>query len=452
MNLPRFFARHNIFYGWIVVFVCFVVISLVFGVRLSFGLFFDALTRPGAGGETFGWTRGDTAGIFSISMVVFAATGTLFGWLLDRWGPRRLFVLGLLLMISGLVLTSRMTSLWQFALYYGVWTSLGITALGLSIQAATVSRWFDRLGRRGLAIGLAFAGSGAGILVMAPLVERIISLFGWRQAYLVLALLLLLVPLPLALLFLRNSPQTLGLRPDGQPEPLAPLALNAAEDRRVRTVPGWTFGRALQTGRFWLLMLAGACSLFTLRMVSVHGVAYLVDRGVSRLTAATVLGAAGLITALAFVAFGALSDRIGRGNAFYLSSAAQAVALVALLTLPPAGGPASVVMLYVYALFWGIGEGGRSGLLTAMASDAFPGPAQGTIVGTMGAFFGLGAAGGSWLGGLVYDWSGQYAMAFHVALLATALATAAVAGASFVARHRAVMLAPEPKHTGSGIG
>jgi len=428
MHLPRWLAQRNIFYGWIVVGVCFVVIALTFGVRLSFGIFFDALIREGPDGQAFNWTRADTAGIFSISMVVFAGTGTLFGWLLDRLGARRVFVLGLLLMISGLLLTSRMTSLWQFALYYGLWTSLGVTALGLTIQAATLSRWFSRHGQRGLAIGLAFSGTGAGILVLAPVVERVISRYGWRSAYVLLAALLLLVALPVTLLFLRDDPAQLGLHPDGAPSTTADSYRSPASSRRppISSLqsPSWTFRAAAGSVSFWLLMLSGTYSLFTLRMVSVHQVAYLVDRGVPRLTAATVIGAAGLITALAFIGFGGLSDRMGRAHAFHLGAIAQIVALLVLMGLPPA---APTPILYLYALFWGIGEGGRSGLLSAIVSDSFPGPAQGTIVGTLGAFFGVGAAAGSWLGGAVYDWTGEYMLAFQIALLATLAATAAVA-------------------------
>ncbi|MEZ4582961.1 MAG: MFS transporter [Caldilineaceae bacterium] len=143
--LVRRLQRPGIFYGWVIVLVSFLIIAFVFGVRLSFGIFFDALTRD----SDFGWSRADTAGVFSVTMLVFAATSTSIGWLLDRWGPRRVYSAGILIMASGLWLTSRMTSLLDFYLFYGVWTGLGITVLGLSMHAATIARWFDRLGRRG---------------------------------------------------------------------------------------------------------------------------------------------------------------------------------------------------------------------------------------------------------------------------------------------------------------
>lgn len=438
-GLPALLHKRRIFYGWVVVFVSFVVVCLAFGVRLTFGIFFEALTRD----SEFGWGRGATAGVFSLSMIVFALGGAPVGWMLDRLGSRRVFVTGILVLVSGLVLTSLLTSLWQFYLFYGVWTGLGITILGLAVHAAMLSRWFDRQGRRGLAIGLAFSGTGVGILLLAPAVERLIAAYNWRVAFLFLALLLVVLALPLTLLLLRDSPDELGLTPDGAtvhhsrevvdhpsnaPAAHAPLAHldTPIPNSQVLSNPhraDWSWARAARTPAFWLLMLSGMLSLFTLRMATVHQVAHFVDNGVSRLTAATVFGSSGLVTALAFIGFGSLSDCIGREQSFYLGSLAQITALGLLIGLWEGAPP---VFLYAYALLWGIGEGSRSGLLTAIASDTFPGPAVGVIVGTLGGFFGLGAALGSWLGGAVYDWSGSYVPAFQVALAATLVASASI--------------------------
>ena len=415
--------QRGIFYGWIIVFASFVITSLVFGVRLSFGIFFEALTRPDASGITaFNWTRADTAGVFSLTMLVFAVLGTPSGWFLDRFGVRSSFSVGLLIMSSGLFLTSRMTNLAQYYLFYGVWTGVGITLLGLTLHAVVISRWFDRQGRRGLAIGLAFSGTGIGILILAPLLERTITHAGWPAAYRLLSLALLLIGLPLAFLLMRDYPTHLGLTPDKPSQDRAKAPMPAQARRAAPAVP-WTLGRAVRSLTFWLIMGSGLLSLFTLRMVSVHQVAHFVDKGVPRLTAATVFGSAGIVTAIAFIVFGTLSDRMGRGMAFYIGAVAQSAALILLIILWQ-GAPTAV--LYLYAILWGIGEGSRSGLLTALASDTFSGPALGTIVGTLGAFFGLGAALGSWLAGYIYDTSGSYLLAFEIALAATIVATLGV--------------------------
>ncbi|NJN15625.1 MAG: MFS transporter [Oscillochloris sp.] len=416
LSVERFAAalnRRGLFYGWVIVWICFLVLCVNFAVRLSFGIFFEAFTR----GNEFNWTRADTAGVFSLSVLVQAFTSGLVGWMLDRLGARAVYVIGLLVLGSGLIVTSRMQSLVDFFLAFGIWTGLGTAILGLTIHGATISRWFGRDGGRGLAIGMAYAGTGMGILVLAPLLERVIATIGWREAYLMLAGCALLLALPMVLLLLCTSPRDLGLHPrDGAD------SAGVGANRKSDII--WTFGAAMHSPAFWLLMLAGFASLYTLRMITVHQVAHFVDQGVPRLTAAAIFGGAGLITAASYISFGFLSDRIGRAQAFYFGALAQAIALVMLLFLPL---NAPSWYLYTYALLWGIGEGSRSGLLTAIVSDRFGGAQIGAIVGTLGGFFGFGAAVGSWAGGLIYDGLGGYALAFSSAIVATGLACACVA-------------------------
>jgi MFS family permease len=228
---------------------------------------------------------------------------------------------------------------------------------------------------------------------------------------------------PLTLLLLQDSPARLGVLPDG-------LTRDPSTDEPPPGTPPpppperqWTFGQAAGTLMFWVIMLSGALSLFTLRLVTVHQVSYLVDIGITRATSAAVFGSSGLTTALAFIYFGRLSDRIGRELAFSVGAIAQVIALALLLIMSEV---TPLALLWLYALLWGIGEGSRSGLLTATANDAFPGPAQGIIGGTLSGFFGLGAASGSWVGGLVYDWSGSYIPALQIALAATVVASVGI--------------------------
>jgi MFS family permease len=182
----------------------------------------------------------------------------------------------------------------------------------------------------------------------------------------------------------------------------------------------WTWREAIATPTFWLIMASGTLSFFSLRMVTVHQVAHLVDHGVPRLIAATVLGYAGLISAIAFILLGFLSDHAGREVAFVLGSVAQIGALGILMVVWN-GIPIS--MLYLYSVLWGIGEGSRSGLLTAIANDIFPGPSRATIVGSLVSLFAIGAGVGSWSGGAFYDRGGTYTLAFGLALVATSVAT-----------------------------
>lgn len=389
--------RTGWFYGWVIVAVSFITLTIVFGVRLSFTVFFVALI------EEFDWLRADTSLIFSTSMLVFAATSTMAGMTLDRWGVRRTFGLGGVLLAMGLLLSSQIQSFWQLVVVYGGIASLGITILGLGPQASLIARWF-RL-RRGLAIGIAFAGTGIGALLFTPGIEYLISEFGWRSAYLVLAM-LALAAVPLNFFLLRLNPGDMQMQPDG--------AISAPKKEQI-SLPEekWQMKQVIRTPSFWLLMLSALGAIGPVRMLTVHQLAIIVDAGFTRSFAARVIGSSGAITAFAFILFGMLSDRIGRRVIYVLGSLALLIAMLILNGIqasPPQG-----IWLALYAISLGFGEGSRASLVTALASDLFPGNARGAIIGTIGAAFGLGAAFFPWLAGRLYDFQGTYSTVFYIA-------------------------------------
>jgi len=413
----------KLFYGWIIVQACFVSLIVVFGARLSFQVFFVALT------DSFGWSRAGTAGIFSVSMLVFALTAPFFGKLLDRWGPQKLFSLGAILFAGGLIAGSRATAQWHLYLWYGVVASVGITILGLSNYAALISRWFRRY--RGLAVGLAFAGTGAGTFIIIPLTERWISAWGWQNALIGQAALLLAIVLPISLFLLRARPADMELHPDG--ETMAKAFMRA--DSSNLGLPGlskgtttiqrdWTLEAARSTWTFWLIMLSGWGALFSLRLLTVHQMAVVVDAGVDRFTAAAIMGFSGVITIVAFAGWGAISDRLGRRRTFIVSSVTLILAYVILFFVR---GPQSLPLFYIYALMLGLGEGSRSSLVAAVLNDSFPGKAMGQITGYLGAAFGAGAAMGSWSAGALFDWLGSYDAALWLGLAVTLLSAGSMA-------------------------
>ncbi len=170
-------------------------------------------------------------------------------------------------------------------------------------------------------------------------------------------------------------------------------------------------------------MLAALGAIGPLRMVTVHQLAAMEDAGFSRLFAATIIGLTGLVTAVSFIFWGALSDRIERRSAYLWGSICLIIAIFILMRLRLGSSP---LWLYLFALILGLGEGSRASLITAVASDLFPGNALGAINGAIGSAFGAGAAIFPWLAGFLYDQSGNYVSAFQISIATIIISLAAL--------------------------
>ena len=362
-----------------IVLVCFLSVFVIFGIRLSFSVFFAEFVL------VEGWSNEASAAIFSLNMLVFAATAPLAGLALDRWGPRPVFGLGVCLMALGLWLSSRATSLADLLLSYGVIEGIGLGITGLGPVASVVAGWTTPA-QRGRALGIAFAGTGLGSLLFVPLANRLIDAFGWRDAYLALALVCLLILLPLMVIGLRRPPPS--LLPENQ--------------RRAARV-NWR--GLLRSPVFWALMIAAVMTMGPVRSLTVHQIAYLESVGIERAAAANVVGLAGLLTSGFFVALGWVSDRFGRAPAYTIGAAGLFGAVGMLIAIRSVDMPS---LLLLYALFFAMGEGTRSSQTTALASDVFQRQGLGLINGLVGGLGGLGAALGHWLVGRLRDESGSY--------------------------------------------
>src|SRR5207237_747443 len=206
----RHLMRLPCFYGGIIVAVTFVTMAIGVNARTSFSLFFPPIIAE------FGWERGVTAGAFSFGFLVSGAVSPLIGRMMDRFGPRAVMELGIALMAGGLLLAPLTTQPWHLYLTIGVMVGAGSVCLGYSGQSLFLPNWFIR--RRGLAMGLAFAGVGIGSVTLLPWVQLIIEQTGWRTACTAMGILILAVLAPINLL-LRKRLEDIGLEPDGDATP-----------------------------------------------------------------------------------------------------------------------------------------------------------------------------------------------------------------------------------------
>jgi MFS family permease len=356
--------------------------------------------------EEFGWSRAETSIAYSVSQLVGGVSSPFVGVLVDRLGPRRLLLLGSVLLVLSLAASAFATALWQMIVLYGVVMTIGANCLGLVVFVPILSRYFVR--RRGMAISIVQSANGIARGISAPMVQLAISLIGWRSTYLIQAGLMAAVALPLAAMFRRADP----IRPPhddtaalADPGPVAPTA---------PPQPGWTLGEAIRTSHFWLLftvyLFTGLGSFF----VSLHQLAFAVDIGFDKLYAAEVLGIGAFLAVPGIVVTGTLSDYLGREVSAILAYGFSIVGAACALLIT---SPDQHLLLWLHACFFGLTWGARGPAITAKTADLFPGSQLGTILGVITIGSGLGAALGSWGAGWIFDLTGSYRIAFTLSIV-----------------------------------
>ncbi|HLI98434.1 MAG TPA: MFS transporter [Bradyrhizobium sp.] len=407
--------RLPFFYGWIIIAVTFVSMAIGVNVRTAFSLFFPPIL------DEFGWDRGLTAGAFSFGFVVSAAASPLIGRLMDRFGPRSVMELGVALMAGGLLLAPFTSQPWHLYLTIGVLVGGGSICLGYSGQSLYLPHWFIR--RRGLAIGLAFAGVGIGSVTLLPWVQLMIDQSGWRAACTAMGLVVLIVLAPINLL-LRKRPEDIGLRPDGEAAPSAssPKPVSNIVDAAWANID-WTLARALATARFWWLAVGYFGGLYVWYAVQVHQTKYLLDIGFRPAVAVWALGAVSLLGIPGQIMLGHLSDRIGREWVWSIGCAGFAICFAALIAL--AREPA-LALVYVMVFAQGALGYGLTSIMGAVVVEIFQGKHYGSIFGTIMVAALAGGAAGPWVTGLLHDLTGNYVVAFAIGIAMSALSAFAI--------------------------
>jgi MFS family permease len=406
--------RLRFFYGWVIVAVTFVTMAIGVNARTAFSLFFPPILNE------FGWERGVTAGAFSFGFVVSGAVSPLIGRLMDRAGPRAVMEVGVALMAGGLLLAPLTTQPWHLYLTIGVMVGAGSICLGYSGQSLFLPNWFNR--KRGLAIGLAFAGVGIGSMTLLPWVQHMIEQAGWRTACTAMGIVVLVVLAPINLL-LRKRPEDIGLQPDGDAAPsefAKPVSYVVDPDWAG---VDWTLRRALRTARFWWLAIGYFGALYIWYAVQVHQTKYLLDIGFSHDVAVWALGAVSLLGIPGQILLGHVSDRIGREWIWTASCLGFAICFAALMALKfhPA-----LALVYLMVLAQGALGYGLTSIMGAVVLEIFQGRHYGSIFGTVMLAALAGGAAGPFVTGLLHDVSGDYTLAFAIGIAMSALSAFAI--------------------------
>jgi predicted MFS family arabinose efflux permease len=378
-------ATGGLFYGWVIVAAAVVIVGLGSGALLSLAVFLKPIQ------DSMAWSRGAISAVALWMWVAYGLGALLWGVLSDRWGARQVVVVGGLLLGLGLVVASRITSLWQLYAAFGGVVGLAAGAFYAPLTT-TATRWFTA--KRGLAVALVSAGTGLGTFVVAPLTRWLISAYDWRLAMLLLGDLVWIVVIPLGLL-VRNAPGDGG----------------GAADTNVPLAEIW------RSPQFWLIALTHFTCCVAHSGPIFHMVTHAMDQGVGSMTAATILGISGLASLVGRVVSGIAADRWGAKPTLIAMLSLQAPAIFLYLF---SGSAAS---FYALAIVFGASYGAVMPMYALLTREYFGAKAMGTAYGAIFMLqaigMGLGAFGGGWL----YDHLGTYAWLFGSA---TAVATAAI--------------------------
>jgi MFS family permease len=385
----------------LVLFICFALNMAGRGIADTYVAFLLPLETE------FGWSRSGISSVYSIYMLANGLSAPFVGVLFDRWGPRVVYVTGLLTMGSAYFVAGHLTELWQFHFCIGLAGGIGISALGMVPSTSLISRWFR--GNTATAIGIAYAGFGAGSLLVVPFAQYLIDWQGWRFAYFILGGVLLgTLPIVLALPWKRIEQGRRDL-------PTLPVI-----DRKARLSLA-PLKEAMRTRAFWALAQVFFFTAFAIYIILVQTIVFLVDSGFTALQAAAAFGFAGMLSVIGVSTAGFLSDRFGAKptiTATFICTF-MGVCLLFVLSYYP-----SQFALTAFVLLFGIAQGARGPIVSTISARLFPGKAQTTIYGTIYACMSLGAALGAYASGLLYDLSGTYRWGFAFSMVSVLLAVA----------------------------
>lgn len=388
--------KPGFFYGYVIVFICFVNMLLMFGTFYSFGVFFKPLAAD------FGWTRATTSGAYSLGMFLSGLLAIVMGKLTDRFGPRIVLTISGFLFGLGFLLMSRVSTIWQLYLFYGVVVGVGLSG-GFVPPLSTVARWFVK--RRGIMTGFVVAGIGVGTLIIPPVATWLIASWDWSTAYLVIGA-VVFVLIILSAQFLKFDPRRMGLLPDGESEEAAGGNLHAR---------GSSFHQAMGSWQLWVLFSILFCFGYCLHNVIAHIANHVTDLGYSAAVGAAVLSVVGGLSIAGRIATGSITDRLGSKPPLIVNLILMAAAFFWLL----AAG--ELWMFYLFAVVLGFAYGGLAAMESPIVAELFGLSSHGVIMGVASFGYTLGGAVGPLVAGGIFDAFGDYQIAFLVCAVVAVL-------------------------------
>lgn len=396
--MVRALARSRLHYAWVVLAVTFLVMLMAAGFRSTPGVFLKPYE------DEFGWSPGLVGGGISISLLVYGIGAPFAAALIERFGMRRMCSVALIVVSIGSLLTIFMTSPWQFYVLWGLVIGTATGAIAIPLAAIVANRWFAE--RRGLVVGLLGASFAAGQLIFLPLLAWLVEAHGWRTASVFVSVLAFALVAPLAIVFLRDRPAQLGLRPYGATDETPPEAPPRANPMRYAID---VLREASHKRDFWLL--SGAffiCGATTNGLIGTHLIAACSDHGLSPVFGAGLLATIGIFNIVGATASGWLTDRRDPRWLLFWYYGMRGLALLGLnAALSDAG-----LVLVVFVVFYGLDWVATVPPTVALCREAFGVEKAGVVFAWVFGAHQVGSAFAAWTAGLSRSWFDSYLPAF----------------------------------------
>lgn len=381
---------NRLFYGYIIVIASFFIIFVMHGFHSTYGVFFSSLQAE------FGWNRTLVSGAYSLEFFLEGVFATMGGRLTDRFGPRAVMIAYALILGLAYFLMSRVNALWQLYVFWGIIVGLG-TSIGNVSLLSTTARWFIK--RRAFMSGIVKVGTGAGIFVMPLLVTWLIVSYGWRNAF-VIAAIICVVGIVAGAQFLRRDPAQKGLQPLGAGEPGAGDSFQAGEGLSPR--------QAIRTRQFWMTCAMYFIAWYCAMTIQVHIVPHALGIGFTAAQAAGILSAVGAVSIIGRIVMGGAGDRLGSTRALVICYLILAISLVWLQFAH------DFWALLLFTIPYGFAHGGFFALVSPVFAELFGTKSHGSVFGVALLFSQTGGAVGPLVAGRIFDVAGSYQLAFLI--------------------------------------
>jgi sugar phosphate permease len=337
----------------------------------------------------FGWSRATVTSGNAVGKVVIGMFAFVAGWIIDKYGPRRVMMAGVIMGGVALIGLSRVTSLWMYYFFY-LFNAMGYMCGGPLPNQVLISRWFRSA--RGKAMGIAYLGIGIGGMLAPQIAKKLNIAFGWHDAMMMLGILMILIAFPI-LLFVRDNPA-------------------AASQDKPADEPKASLRPVLKGWPFYLLLVGSVCSIGAVSGTSQNlKLFFSIDLKYTQEHAANIISLVLASSIVGRLLMGWLADRVPKKYVMILIFSLVAGS-IPLLHVADQGG-----IIYLFAFIFGIGLGGDYMIIPLMSAELFGVRIMGRIMGIILTFDGLAEAFSPMLVGWLRDTTGSYATGFSVLMI-----------------------------------